>query len=78
MDKVERAHQSKRLMDDDTLISAFDGVSSACVAVMSNHASTDEQVLEARRELLALNRVKSRLASFIADGRIEQKRKSGP
>lgn len=74
MDKVERANQADRLLRDDTFREALNAVYKAAMDTMLSHASSEHQVLEARREHMALEKVEKRLQSYIADGRMAEKR----
>lgn len=74
MDKRERANQADRLLRDDTLREALNAVYDNCRDTMLSQASDETAVLEARKEYLALQRVEKRLHSYIADGRIAEKR----
>ena len=74
MDKRERANQADRLLRDDTLREALNAVYTACKDTMLSQASDEAAVLEARKEYLALQKVEKRLRSYIADGRIAEKR----
>lgn len=74
MDKMERANQADRLLRDETLREALDAVYTACKDTMLSQGSDENAVLNARQEYLALQKVEKRLRSFIADGRIAEKR----
>lgn len=74
LDKKARAQHAERLLNDDVLKSAFNVVLEYHTDVLTSSSATDEQVLEARREYLALKRVKSQLSSFVLDGKIIDKR----
>ena len=78
MDKVARAKHAEQLLRDDTLREALNAVYKGYQDTMLSQGVSDEMALEARRGYHALQQVETRLRSFIADGRIEDKRKSGP
>jgi hypothetical protein len=74
MDKREKAHRADALLKDDVLQDAFNGVLLYHNGVMTNVAATDEEVLKARRMVLALNEVKSQLSRYVKTGDILAKK----
>jgi|TARA_R110000850_G_scaffold137972_2_gene259103 hypothetical protein len=74
MDKREKAQRADALLKDDVLQAAFDGVLLYHTSVLTRVSATDEQVLEARRMVLALNEVKSRLHRYVSTGDILAKK----
>lgn len=74
MDRKARGQHAQRLLDDDVLQEAINGVLSYHQSVFMNPTATDEQVLAARDEVKALKSVMGRLRSFVADGKILEKK----
>lgn len=74
MDSKARAQQAKHLLEDEVLQMAVDGVLSYHKSILTSRSATDEEVLQARQEFLALESVMARLRSFVSDGRITEKR----
>lgn len=74
IDKKNRAQHAENLLRDDVLQAAFEAVRKACLSTMTARGTTDEEALEARRDLFALDRVEGRLRSFVADGLLIEKR----
>lgn len=77
MDKKARAQHAERLLADDVWQMAHSVVLEYHTSVFSKVSATDEQVLEARRMVLALEAINSQLRSFVGTGKIIEKR-SGP
>ena len=73
MDKRTKGQHAQRLLDDEVLQMAFDGVVSYHTRTFSDVGATDEQVLEARRDLMALKRVQGQLRKMVSDGKIVEK-----
>ena len=74
MDSKARAQHAERLVKDDVLQMAVDGVLSYHKATFTRRDATDEEVLKARQEILALESVMARLRSFVTTGRITEQR----
>jgi hypothetical protein len=74
MDKQEKAQRADALLKDDVLQSAFDGVLLYHTGVFARVSATNEQVLEARCMVLALNEVKNQLRRFASNGDILEKK----
>ena len=74
MDKREKAQRADALLKDDVLQAAFDGVLLYHTSVLTRVSATDEQVLEARRMVLALNEVKNQLHRYVSTGDILAKK----
>jgi hypothetical protein len=74
MDKREKAQRADALLKDDVLQDAFNGVLLYHTSVLTRVSATDEQVLEARRIVLALNEVKSQLHRYVSTGDILAKK----
>lgn len=74
MDKKARAQNADRLLNDDTLLEAFSVVKQRCVGVFEYHSSTPDEILEAHRDLRALDALKSALSDFVIDGKVAEKR----
>jgi hypothetical protein len=74
MDKREKAQEAESLLANDVLQDAFNGVLLYHTGVMTNVSATDEEVLKARRMILALNEVKSRLRRYVSNGDILAKK----
>ena len=74
MDKREKAQEAESLLANDVLQDAFNGVSLYHNGVMTNVSATDEEVLKARRMILALNEVKSQLRRYVSTGDILAKK----
>ena len=74
MDRSTRGKHAKRLMEDEVLQEAFNGVLEYHRAKFDNPTVTDEEILEARRLAMMVETVKGQLRSMIADGRIAEKK----
>jgi hypothetical protein len=74
MDKREKAQRAEALLKDDVLQEAFDGVLLYHTGVLTHVSATDEEVLKARRMVLALNEVKSQLRRYVSTGDILAKK----
>jgi hypothetical protein len=74
MDKREKAHRADALLKDEVLQDAFNGVLLYHNGVMTNVSATDEEVLKARRMILALNEVKGQLRRYVKTGDILAKK----
>jgi hypothetical protein len=74
MDKLEKAHRADALLKDEVLQDAFNGVLLYHNGVMINVSATDEEVLKARRMILALNEVKGQLRRYAKTGDILAKK----
>jgi hypothetical protein len=74
MDKREKAQRADALLKDDVLQEAFDGVLLYHTGVLTHVSATDEEVLKARRMVLALNEVKSQLRRYATTGEILAKK----
>jgi len=74
MDRSTRGKHAKRLMEDEVLQEAFNGVKEYHRAKFDNPSVTDEEVNEARRLAMMVETVKGQLRSMIADGRIAEKK----
>ena len=74
MDKKARAQHAERLINDTVLQDGFDVVLQYHTSVFQDGTATDAEVLKARDMVKALNEVKGQLKSFIATGRILEKR----
>lgn len=74
MEKKARAQHAERLLNDDVLQEAFSVVKEYHTERMMRANTADGDVLEARRDFLALERVIGQLRSFVSDGRILEKR----
>ena len=74
MDKRERAQRAEALLKDDVLQSAFDGVLLYHTSVFDHVSATDDEVLKARRMVLALNEVKSQFHNYVATGKMLAKK----
>ena len=65
MDKLtqerERGHKARQILDNPVFQDAWSRMDANLVAVMSNPASVDEAVLEARRGLIVLRRLKKEI-----------------
>lgn len=73
MDAIAKGQHAKRLLADEILQEAFNVVKSNHVKVFEDAAATDDQVIEARRNLLALESIKRQLKNFEYDGKRKQK-----
>ena len=74
MDKKTRADHAARLLSDEVLQEAFSVVKEYHTGVILRATTTDSDVLEARRDILALGRVIGQLRSFVSDGRMIDKK----
>ena len=74
MDKREKAQRADALLKDDVLQAAFDGVLLYHTGVFDRVLATDEEVLKARRMVLALNEVKGQLRRYVSTGDILAKK----
>ena len=74
MDKKARAQHAERLVNDSVLQEAFNVVLEYHTSVFLNASATDDEVLKARDLAKALNEVKSQLKSFVATGKMIEKR----
>ena len=74
MDKKARAQHAERLINDNVLQEALNEVLIYHTSVFQDGTATDAEVLKARDMVKALNEVKGQLKSFIATGRILEKR----
>ena len=75
MDKIAQGQNAQRILEDDTFKNARDEVYNGIVERMTTTSATDDEVLAARRELLALRLIENRLVSYINTGRMEEKRR---
>jgi hypothetical protein len=73
-ERKQRAAHAENLLRDDVLKAAFEAVRQHCLSVMTNPAEGDEKVLQARRDLIATDRAENQLRSFVADGRLIDKK----
>mgnify|MGYP003626094149 FL=1 len=74
MDKRAKAQEAESLLANDVLQDAFNGVLLYHTGVMTNVSATDEEVLKARRMVLALNEVKGQLRRYVSTGDILAKK----
>jgi hypothetical protein len=74
MDKREKAQRADALLKDDVLQDAFNGVLLYHTGVLTHVSATDEEVLKARRIVLALNEVKNQLHRYVSTGDILAKK----
>jgi hypothetical protein len=74
MDKREKAQRADALLKDDVLQDAFNGVLLYHTGVLTHVSATDEEVLKARRMVLALNEVKGQLSRYVKTGDILAKK----
>jgi hypothetical protein len=74
MDKREKAQRADALLKDDVLQDAFNGVLLYHTGVLTHVSATDEEVLKARRMVLALNEVKNQLHRYVSTGDILAKK----
>lgn len=72
---VERANQAQRLLDDPTLVKAFEGVRQALLTKLEEVPLVDREVQhEITVSLQLLKQLKRQLATWIADGQLEKAR----
>ena len=69
-ERVARGRNAERLLSDETLREAFSVLISLHSDVIFSTNTSDDDALEARRMVLALNKLDSQLQSFIADGKL--------
>lgn len=74
MNKLDRAQIADSLLQNPVLQEAFNHVKQEALDVFLNDASSEEQIMEARRMVRAINSVSGRLSSFILDGALSRKR----
>lgn len=74
MDKKDRARHASNLLNDEVLQEAFSVVKGYHTELILRATTTDSDVLEARRDILALERVIGQLRSFVSDGRMIDKK----
>ena len=74
MDKRAKAQEAESLLANDVLQDAFNGVLLYHTGVMTNVSAADEEVLKARRMVLALNEVKGQLRRYVSTGDILAKK----
>lgn len=74
MDKKARADHAARLLEDEVLQAAFNGVKEYHTGTFLRVTATDDEVLEARRQIGVLEDIKRQLHNFVAEAKIEQRR----
>ena len=62
-------------MKDPTLREALDVLKNAQISVFTSQACGDEEVMEARRMVRALDDLETQLGRFILDGKLAERRK---
>lgn len=63
--KLDRADKARRLLESETFKLAWDALKVTLHGVMES--GTDEQAMEARRQLQVMNRVYQNLQTFLQD-----------
>lgn len=63
--KLDRAHKAKTLLEGETFSSAWNALRESLISTMEN--GTDEQTIEAKRQLASMNRLYANLNSYLQD-----------
>lgn len=74
MNAKDRAQHAERLLADEVLQEAFSVVKEYHTERILRASTSDSEVLEDRRDILALERVKGQLRSFVSHGRMIEKK----
>lgn len=75
MTPEQRGMNAERLLKDVTFREALDVLKDAQIAVFTNQACDDAEVMEARRMVRALDDLETQLSRFILDGKLAKRRK---
>lgn len=70
--EVERAHQASRILDCPLWAEVWDGYRGALLDRMTSPATLDDDVLVARRMLVAVEQVQSDLTEILTTGELAQ------
>lgn len=77
MDKVTAGVRARAILEDEVFLGMWDRLRDDYRARMEYPSQSDDDVLEARRALLALHRVRKDFENLVTDGENEAKKRKG-
>lgn len=74
MDKIQRGHRARAILDDPLLQEAFSVLECEQVSIFTSGTCDAEQLMEAHRMVRALRSLRDRLESVVVDGKLLERR----